>query len=503
MIPLTPAALAQVVGGTLTGADLGADGTGAAVPVVTGPVVTDSRLAAPGALFVARAGEHADGHDFVPAAVAAGAAASLVSRPVTDDDGAPVGVQVRVPDVQAAFETLARWLVERRGDAMTVVGVTGSAGKTSTKDLLAALLAELGPVVAAPGSYNSEVGVPLTVLAAGEDTRHLVVEMGARGVGHIAHLTRIAPPDVAVVLNVGSAHLGEFGSVEAIEAAKGELPAALGPGGAAVLNLDDERVARMASRTAGRVVGVRASGSGAGADVWAEDVDLDPTGRASFRLRSRLGRGRGEAGAPEEAHVTLRLVGEHHVANAVPAAAVALLRGLPLEQVAAVLGRTGPASRWRMEVTERADGVTVVNDAYNANPESMRAALKALVAMRRDAAGRERRTWAVLGEMLELGQDSVREHDLVGRLAVRLNVSRLVAVGDGAQPIHSGAQHEGSWGEESVHVPDTEAALALLRAELRPGDVVLVKSSNGAGLRHLGDTLVADASAAAAGEEPR
>ncbi|MEJ5868925.1 UDP-N-acetylmuramoyl-tripeptide--D-alanyl-D-alanine ligase [Pseudokineococcus sp. 5B2Z-1] len=516
MIPLSPQRLAEVVGGELRLPAHGPEGTSAdGWPDVSAPAATDSRSVEPGGLFVARAGESADGHDFVVAAVAAGAAASLVARPVVDPgagpDGDLAGPQVVVPDVQAAFEALARHHVNAlRAEGAVVVGITGSAGKTSTKDLLAVLLAELGPTTATPMSYNGEVGLPLTVLAAPPGTRHLVLEMGARGVGHVAALCRVAPPDVAVVLNVGSAHVGEFGSVDAIERAKGELPEALGEGGAAVLNADDERVARMAARTRGRVLAVRAAGSGEGAAVWAQDVDLDAGGRAVFRLLSRLGPGAGAGAhddAPQEARIALRLVGEHHVANAVAAAAAALHLGLPLERVAAVLSRAVPASRARMEVTERADGVTVVNDAYNANPESVRAALKALVAMRRGPDGRERRTWAVLGEMLELGASSTAEHDLVGRLAVRLNVSHLVAVGPGARAVHSGAQHEGSWGDEAVHVADVDEALALLRAELRPGDVVLVKSSNAAGLRALGEQLVADAppsdASAAAGSAAR
>jgi UDP-N-acetylmuramoyl-tripeptide--D-alanyl-D-alanine ligase len=227
----------------------------------------------------------------------------------------------------------------------------------------------------------------------------------------------------------------------------------------------------MRSRTRGRVVGV---GESAAAEVRATDVTLDAGGRASFELATPAG----------TEQVRLRLYGEHHVGNALAAAAVALEAGMSLPDVAASLSAAGPASRWRMEVTERPDGVTVVNDAYNANPDSVRAALKALVAM-----GRGRRTWAVLGEMLELGEASTAEHDAIGRLAVRLDVSRLVAVGEGARPVHTGAVQEGSWGEESVFVPDAEAAYALLSEQLRPGDVVLFKSSRDAGLRWLGDRV--------------
>jgi UDP-N-acetylmuramoyl-tripeptide--D-alanyl-D-alanine ligase len=306
-----------------------------------------------------------------------------------------------------------------------------------------------------------------------------VIEMGARGVGHIRYLTDMVRPDVSVVLNVGSAHLGEFGSVEAIAEAKSELVQALAPEGLAVLNGDDQRVRAMRDRTRARTVLV---GRSPACDVRAEDVTVDDDARASFTLVTA------EGSAP----VRLGLFGEHHVSNALAVAAVARELGLDVAASAEALGRARPASRWRMEVTDRPDGVRVVNDAYNANPDSVRAALKALVGM-----GSGRRTWAVLGEMLELGPESLTAHDEIGRLAVRLNVSRLVAVGPGARAIHTGAVHEGSWGEESVHVPDVEAAYALLSDELRPGDVVLLKSSRDAGLRHLGDRLAADGGAGA------
>jgi UDP-N-acetylmuramoyl-tripeptide--D-alanyl-D-alanine ligase len=455
MIPLSLADVAAIVGAQLHGDP---------AAVVDGPVVTDARECGPGSLFVARVGEHADGHDYVPQAVERGAVAALVNRPV---DGL---ASLVVDDVQAAFEALARGVVERLPE-LTVVAVTGSSGKTSTKDLLAQVLSGLGPTVAAPESYNSEVGVPLTVLRVRPETRYLVVEMGARGVGHIAHATRVVPPDVSVVLNVGSAHLGEFGSVQAVADAKSELVRDLRPDGLAVLNADDPRVRAMAAVTRARVALV---GQSADAAVRAVDVEVDDQARAAFVLHS------GGRSAP----VRLGLHGEHHVGNALAVAAVALELGMDLRDVAAALGQARPVSRWRMEVTERSDGITVVNDAYNANPESMRAALKALVAM-----GRGRRTWAVLGEMLELGADSVAEHDAIGRMAVRLDVSRLVAVGAGARALHTGAVMEGSWGEESVHVPDLDAAYQLLQQELREGDVVLLKSSRDAGLRALGDRL--------------
>lgn len=463
-------------------------------------VTTDSRAVAPGALFVAVAGERTDGHDHAGAAVAAGAVAVLASRPLDGVD-APVLV---VEDTVAALSSLARAVLAARrasGAPLHVLALTGSSGKTSTKDLLAGVLAATGEeVVAPPGSYNNELGVPLTVLRTTATTRHLVLEMGARGGGHVAWLASVAPPDVGAVLNVGSAHLGEFGSRAAIAAAKGELVEALpdaAAGGVAVLFADDPLVAAMARRTRASVV---TAGRSASSDVAALDVTLD-AGRAAFTLvDARAGGSDAQDPAPRSAHVALRLVGEHHVDNAVVAAAMALSVGVPLEVVAAALGSSGPASPHRMALTERPDGVTVVDDAYNANPESVRAALRALTALRGPA--KERRTWAVLGEMLELGADRIAEHDRVGRYAVRLDVSRLVVVGDGARPLHLGAVMEGSWGEESVWVPDADAALEVLTAEIAPGDVVLVKGSNATGLRELADALAAGAAPArAAGDD--
>jgi UDP-N-acetylmuramoyl-tripeptide--D-alanyl-D-alanine ligase len=423
--------------------------------VVTGPVVVDSRRVRPGSLFTAVVGERVDGHDFADVAIDAGAVAVLASRPVD----APAVV---VGDVVAALGRLARAVVDRL-PATVVVGITGSSGKTSTKDLLAQVLERLGPTVAPAGSFNNEIGLPLTVLRAEEATRHLVLEMGARGHGHVAYLCGIAPPRIGVVLNVGSAHLGEFGGREEVAKAKGELVEALPPDGLAVLNADDPNVAAMAARTAARTV---AFGLSPDADVRATGVRME-AGLPAFTLTTP------EGSAP----VRLRLYGEHHVSNALAAACVARELGMGVDQVAVALSEATARSRWRMEVTERADGVTVVNDAYNANPESMRAALSALLAL---AAGR--RTWAVLGEMRELGETAGDEHEALGRLAVRLGVSRLVAVGEGAARVHAGAELEGSTGEESVFVPDADGAVELLRREVAPGDVVLVKASRAAGL---------------------
>lgn len=464
MIPLRLAEVAAAVGGTVGGID-------PAGVLVVGAATVDSRDVAAGGLFAAVVGERVDGHDFVATAIDAGAAAALVSRPVD----AP---HVLVDDVVAALARLATVVVDRLiAGGLTVVGLTGSSGKTSTKDLLAALLAEAGPTVATVGSLNNEIGVPLTALRADSTTRHLVVEMGARGAGHIAALCAVTPPRIGAVLNVGTAHVGEFGGRDATARAKAELVAALpssADGGVAVLNDDDPLVAAMATATAARVV---RTGTGAGAEVRAADVTLDERGRASYLLHT-----------PSSAPVWVRLAvtGAHHVSNSLAAAAVALECGVTPDRVAAALGEVRSLSRWRMEVSDRPDGLTVVNDAYNANPESMAAALAALVAV-----GAGRRTWAVLGEMLELGAASPAEHARVGRLVRSLGVDRLVVVGEGARAVHVGALDRGAVdGEDAVLVSDVAAAIQLLSARLGAGDVVLVKASRSVGLERVAEELL-------------
>ncbi|MFI0502129.1 UDP-N-acetylmuramoyl-tripeptide--D-alanyl-D-alanine ligase [Streptomyces albogriseolus] len=465
MIALSLAEIAEVVGGQTH------DIPDPSV-LVTGEVVRDSREAGPGSLFVAFVGERVDGHDFAAQVVEAGAVAVLASRPV----GVPAIV---VEDVQAALGALARHVVARLG--ATLVALTGSAGKTSTKDLIAQVLRSKAPTVFTPGSLNNEIGLPLTALTATEETRFLVLEMGARGIGHIRYLTGLTPPRIGLVLNVGSAHIGEFGGREQIAQAKGELVESLPPaeeGGVAVLNADDPYVRAMASRTKAKVILFGESGE---ADVSAENVRLTDSGQPSFRLHTPSG----------ASDVTMRLYGEHHVSNALAAAAVAHELGMSADEIARALSEAGSLSRWRMEVTERPDGVTVVNDAYNANPESMKAALRALAAMGEASRAKGGRTWAVLGKMAELGDEALAEHDAVGRLAVRLNVSKLVAVGGReAAWLQLGAYNEGSWGEESVHVSDAQAAVDLLRSELRPGDVVLVKASRSVGLESVAQALL-------------
>ncbi|BBX02123.1 UDP-N-acetylmuramoyl-tripeptide--D-alanyl-D-alanine ligase [Mycolicibacterium moriokaense] len=492
MIDLTIAEIADIVGGRL--ADISAEE--AAATRVTGTVEFDSRAVGPGGLFLALPGAHSDGHDFAAAAVEQGAVAVLAARPVgvpaivVEPAAGDTSASVLEHDVDgsgaavlAALARLAGAVAAKLVDGgLTIIGVTGSSGKTSTKDLIAAVLAPLGEVVAPPGSFNNELGHPWTVLRATDATDFLVLEMSARHRGNIAALAAIAPPSIAVVLNVGTAHLGEFGSREAIAETKAELPQSVPSSGAVILNVDDTAVAAMADVTAARVVRVSRE-PGAQVDVWADAVTLDELARPRFTLHA----------GGDQVDVTLAVHGDHQVSNALCAAAVALECGATLEQVAAALAAAGPASKHRMQVATRADGVTIVNDAYNANPDSMRAGLKALAWMSRSGAS-ERRSWAVLGEMAELGDDAISEHDSIGRLAVRLDVSRLIVIGTGRamSAMHHGAVMEGSWGSESTQVADADAALALLREELQAGDVVLVKGSNAAGLGALADALIAD-----------
>ncbi|MGB3764052.1 MAG: UDP-N-acetylmuramoyl-tripeptide--D-alanyl-D-alanine ligase [Ornithinimicrobium sp.] len=459
MIPLSLDEIAQATGGRVHPAHA------VSIQVETA-VVTDSREAITGSLYVARRGEHADGHDYVAHAAAAGAVAAL-----TDHDVSELPCVV-VDDVGDAFAAVGRAVLDRciAADGLKVVGITGSSGKTSTKDLMAQVVGRLGRTLAPHASYNSEVGVPLTVCRLQRETEFLVAEMGASGVGHIEYLTNIAPPDVAVVLNIGSAHLGEFGSREAIADTKAALVRALRPEGLAVLNADDPMVRAMAEQSDAPVVLV---GRGPQAEVRADDVVLNARGQASFVMT-----------LPEQdpVRVSLALHGEHHVGNALAVAAVASFWGMPPTQIAAALSGAVAQSRWRMEVSQRPDGITIVNDAYNANPESMQAALRALRAMR--AGGR---AIAVVGEMRELGADSAAEHERVGEFAAELGIDDLVAIGAAAAP--AARAFKTARPNRGRQIDEVEQARPVLESMLLHGDVVLLKSSRDSGLRHLGDAL--------------
>jgi UDP-N-acetylmuramoyl-tripeptide--D-alanyl-D-alanine ligase len=468
VIPLSLARIAEVTGGQLH-ADPDA--------VVSGEVVIDSRRVGPGGLFAAVPGERSDGHDFAAAAVAAGATAVLATRPV------PVP-SVLVDDVPGALAALARFVVDAL-PAARIAGITGSSGKTSTKDLAAQLAERLGPTIAPAGSYNNEFGHPLTVLRADASTRYLVLELSARGIGHIAHLCRVAPPRYGVVLNVGHAHAGEFGGLDQVARAKGELVEALpAAGGVAILNAGDPRVLAMASRTQARVVTF-----GPGAAIRAANVRLDDLGRPSFTLLTPDG----------SAPVTLRLHGAHNVPNALAAAALARELGLSLDAVADGLSAAVARSRWRMEVHQRADGVTVINDAYNANPESVRAAIDALAHLTQRHWGQGGRGFAVLGHMAELGDTSRASHEAAGEYAARAcgssgsGLAGLIAVGEEAAPLLAGARRVRSWPGEALAVPDGAAALDALANRLKPGDVVLVKASRAARLEGVAAGLLKEA----------
>lgn len=486
MIAMTLAEIATAVGGELIG---GAQATDVAEPgdlVVEGSVETDSRLVRPGSVFFALPGEVTDGRRFVPAAVDAGAA--LVITPERVDTTAP---QIVVADGYEALAALAHEVVTRvrmstadRVDAdgrpapLRVVGITGSNGKTSTKNMLRTILEQHGATVAPEGSFNNHVGAPISMLRVTYDTRYLVVEMGASGVGHIAKLVSIAEPDLGVVLKVGLAHAGEFGGIEATQRAKSEMVTDLPETATALLNVDDDRVASMRDLTAARVVGF---GTSAEADYRITGIETDRSG-----TRFTLTAPPGQPGGPDHVDVRLAILGEHHAMNASAALTVAHLWGVPLADGAAALASMTRAERWRMELLQGGpEGVTVINDAYNASPDSTAAALRTLAQIVRPG----ERTVAVLGEMAELGEYSVEEHDRIGRLVVRLGIGQLVVVGRGAMPIHQAATLEGSWDGESVYIEDVDDAVRAMQEMLRPGDVVLVKSSKSAELRFLGDRL--------------
>ncbi|MFF2389958.1 UDP-N-acetylmuramoyl-tripeptide--D-alanyl-D-alanine ligase [Agromyces sp. NPDC058104] len=465
MIALTLSEIASAAGGTLR-----LDGASAtAETVVSGAVTTDSREIDAGDVFVAKRGEFDDGHRFAPSAVERGAAVLIVEHALE----LPVP-QIVVADSIDALGALATEVVRRVRSLgrLRIVGVTGSNGKTTTKNLLRAVLEKVGPTVAARASYNNEVGAPVTMLELAEDTEFLVAEMGASGVGEIARLIRMARPDVGIVLKVGLAHAGEFGGIEKTVQAKSEMVTDLLPGDVAVLNADDPRVVPMAGLTDARVVWF---GLGDAAEVRATELRAHSRG-TDFTVTVPGG---------EQARVHFGVLGEHHVMNALAAVAASIELGVPLADVVAALEQVTLAERWRMQLMGGRDGITVINDAYNASPDSMSAALKTLAQVREPGS----RTIAVLGEMSELGEFSGEEHDRIGLLAVRLGISQLVVVGQAARRLHISAINEGSWDGESAYVESADEAFELVTAGARPGDTILVKSSNSAGLRLLGDRL--------------
>lgn len=464
MIELTLAEIATAVGGRLVPGRAG----GSPDDLISGESQTDSREVQAGQVFFARRGEETDGHRFTAQAVDAGAALIIAERET--DDRVP---QILVSDTTDALGALATDVVRRvrAADGLKIVGITGSNGKTTTKNLIAAMAERVGPMVASAKSFNNEVGGPLTMLRVERDTRTLVAEMGASAEGEIARLTAMAPPHIGVVLTVGLAHAGEFGGIETTFRTKSEMVRDLPESAVAVLNRDDAYVSRMGELTDARVLWF---GRHPDADVRASDIDSDAAG-TRFTLHI----------AGESLPVVFRVLGEHHVTNALAAAAVGHELGLPLSDIVAALESATRAARWRMEVMGGRDGVTIINDAYNASPDSMSAGLRTLAQIGRP----EGRTVAVLGAMSELGEYSIEEHLRIGLQAVRLRISELVVVGTEARNLHISAINEGSWDGESVFFAEQDEAFEYLARTLQPNDTVLVKSSNAAGLRFLGDRL--------------
>ena len=543
MISLSAHHLAQATGGRLHGVDPDT--------VVDGPVVVDSRKVAAGSLFVALAGEHVDGAQFASAALAQGAVLVMAAQPLTDSDGRALPV-LEVADVQRALGDVARWVLARRREVspdLKVIAITGSVGKTTTKDLIKHLLGPSdegsdgagGRIVAPVGSFNNEIGLPLTVLTMTESTQFMDMEMGADKPGDIGYLAGIAPPDVGVVLRVGTAHLEGFGSRENIAAAKAEMLAQLTPGGVAALNHDDPRVMAMAQPVLAQGRSVVTWGRGVNvetgqelttqADVCAHNVHVDAYGRASFTLRvdtgaiarARGNRGQGLDGLPgqdglpgsvglsgpdglpvdgepsqqsglQEHRVSLSLVGEHHVANALASATAALLVGIEPALIAARLSSARADSPHRMAVSQRTDGITIIDDSYNASPEAMRAALKTLVNVARSGP-QARRSVAIVGQMLELGQGADQAHEQVGLDAAALAVDVVLVVGQGAYKTYEAALRQSSpeagssWRGVPYFADDLDTARADICEILQPGDVVLVKGSHSTGLWRMADEL--------------
>ncbi|WP_167142533.1 UDP-N-acetylmuramoyl-tripeptide--D-alanyl-D-alanine ligase [Canibacter zhoujuaniae] len=468
MIALTLQEIADAVSGNLK---LAAGYS--ATSIVSGDAKTDSREVKPGEIYFARRGQVTDGHRFIGNAVEVGAAL-IIGEDQQDNLSVP---QIIVDSADTALGSLAKYVVTKakREHGLKVVAITGSNGKTTTKNLLAKMLGRLGNTVASEKSFNNEVGGPLTMLRVCQETEYLVVEMGASARGEIALLTSMAQPDYGVVLMVGKAHAGGFGGIQTTAATKGEMVEALTAEGVAVLNANDPLVAAMQQQARGRVRWFDATGTVSAAEVTAAEITVSAAGTSFILTVDGVSK-----------PVNFPVLGEHHVANALAAAAVASDLGLDLQNIVEVLEATVRPAKWRMEVSQLPNEVTLINDAYNASPESMAAALKTLTQIA-DPAGR---SIAVLGAMSELGDESGPEHDRIGLLAVRLRIGQVVVVGENNRRMYISAINEGAWSEsEAKYFPSSAEALTYLRDEIKPHDTVLIKSSNAAGLRFLGDDL--------------
>lgn len=463
MLTASADTIASITGGTVVAGS---------PEMIANDIAVDSRRCSPGCLFVALPGENTDGHSFVSAALRSGARVLLVTRGAEELE-LPEGWEgsaaaVRVDDALKAVQNLASW--HRRRLHAVVVGITGSTGKTTTKDFLTAVLSTTMRVVATEGNRNNELGLPLTVMRAGADTDVLVAEMGMRGLGQIARLAEIARPDLGLVTNVGTSHIELLGTQDAVAAAKGELVRAVPPAGAVFLNGDDAYSESLALDSRAPVTRY---GLGE-CDICALDITLDDESRPSFTLHTPQG----------DAQVSLPVSGRHNVYNALAAAAVGLRLAVPLEAIARGLGAAA-MSGMRMQVFTTASGITVVNDAYNANPSSMRAGIEALAAMR--VAGRH---FAVLGDMAELGSLSELAHFQIGEHLAGLGIDVLVTVGDKAARIADGAHAKGLDAAKIVRCSSADQATVEVSGLLEPGDVVLVKASRVMGLEKVVEGIV-------------
>lgn len=466
MLRISAHGIADVTGGDI----LTGDGE-----VMANDLVVDSRLIAPGCIFVALPGERVDGHDFITTALQDGARVLIVTRAreelvrVIVAAHERAAVVIRVPDASRAVQDLAAY--HRAKLHATVVGITGSTGKTTTKDFVRSVLATELRVVSTEGNRNNELGMPLTILQAGSDTDALVVEMGMRGIGQIARLAEIARPDVGLVTNVGTSHMELLGSQDAIAEAKGELVRAIGTHGAVFLNGDDSYSDVIAVTACAPVVFYGLSERCA---VRATDVSLDDESRATFTLVTPQG----------EAPVSLPVPGRHNVYNALAAAAVGLRLAVPLERVAEGLSEA-EMTGMRMETFVSASGVTVINDAYNANPTSMRAAIETLAEMRVPG-----RRIAVLGDMGELGSLTELAHFKIGEEVPRVGVDVLVTVGTLGKRIADGARADGMSPDVVRPCASVEEAVEVLDDLLVSGDAVLVKASRFMGLERVVEGIV-------------